>query len=567
MSRKSIHYIGGVALILCLIASLDIRSYSDDATISNGLWRSVIMIFLCEILVLTFKRKAVSSPFSTMSLGALLIFSCAASDIVNHCFTAKTTLWWGAMACFWMFVQTFTLRMWCIVVSILTFSASVCIALKYGNVIDLCLFNNPAGEAAAICMGFPAVTQLLRTNKTTQTSVGLPFRISQYAIFATLTISFSALCFTHSRTDIVAYIVGIIVYWTFLRGHHISKVKALMLSIGILTFLCILTTGLYFCNRDSADGRILIYKTDLALCAKAPLLGNGTNAIPAHYMECQAEVLQRDNDPHEDWLAGDVTYAFNEILGFCAKYGFIGFSIAVLFIFSLARQISIRLRPTFYSALSIFLVLGMCSYPTAYPYVSLLCIGYIGAASHVNDKKSLIGEAPLFLRGLGILFLSFFCISSYKQWHAELLWRKLSLRPFSEVVLSQYEHLKGELESNPWFIYNYAALLNESGSFENSYRLVQQLDGKLRTYDTELLQGDNALSLHQEEEALIHFRKAHSMVPVRFMPLYGMMRTYQTMDDDANALKVARYIGTKDIKVPSKDVYDIKCEAQKLLNP
>lgn len=55
------------------------------------------------------------------------------------------------------------------------------------------------------------------------------------------------------------------------------------------------------------------------------------------------------------------------------------------------------------------------------------------------------------------------------------------------------------------------------------------------------------------------------MVPIRFMPLYGLMQTYMQKGDTVRAQSIAKQIVVKKIKVNSTEVEMIKCEAKKIL--
>ena len=91
------------------------------------------------------------------------------------------------------------------------------------------------------------------------------------------------------------------------------------------------------------------------------------------------------------------------------------------------------------------------------------------------------------------------------------------------------------------------------------------MQGRLQNYDTELLAGDDELTLRHWESALQHFDTARHMVPIRFMPLYGLMQVYLGQGNIGQAKSVARIILSKSVKVPSEDVRFVKDEARMLL--
>ena len=85
-------------------------------------------------------------------------------------------------------------------------------------------------------------------------------------------------------------------------------------------------------------------------------------------------------------------------------------------------------------------------------------------------------------------------------------------------------------------------------------------------YDTEMLAGDNALSLHEWNEAYHHFQLAHDMVPVRFMPLFGTMQTHLMKGDTLQAINIAKRLIRKPAKVENGDLQFIRNEAKIIIN-
>ena len=80
-------------------------------------------------------------------------------------------------------------------------------------------------------------------------------------------------------------------------------------------------------KKDSADGRLLIWKVTTEMIAKKPLIGHGTNGFEANYMNYQADYFSENNNPKEALLAGNNKYAFNIFLKILSEYGLIGFII------------------------------------------------------------------------------------------------------------------------------------------------------------------------------------------------------------------------------------------------
>lgn len=103
------------------------------------------------------------------------------------------------------------------------------------------------------------------------------------------------------------------------------------------------------------------------------------------------------------------------------------------------------------------------------------------------------------------------------------------------------------------------------GIYAKSDSVLHLAEHHLNNYDTELLAADNALSLNRFADARKHFIYAHNMLPVRFMPLYGLMQCALQQGDTLSAEHMARAICGKAVKVSSSEVTAIQQEAKCLL--
>ena len=72
-----------------------------------------------------------------------------------------------------------------------------------------------------------------------------------------------------------------------------SKNRKLKIAIAVVL---ILLPVLYFFKRDSADGRLLIWRTTWNMVADNPIWGQGKGAFQAKYMLYQAEYINANPD-------------------------------------------------------------------------------------------------------------------------------------------------------------------------------------------------------------------------------------------------------------------------------
>src|SRR5690606_21679292 len=86
----------------------------------------------------------------------------------------------------------------------------------------------------------------------------------------------------------------------------------------------------YQYKKDSADGRLLIWKVSIDMIQQKPWTGVGFNLFQAHYAPALANYFHEGKGSDgEKMLAGNVQWAFNEPLHFAIELGIPG---AVLYL-------------------------------------------------------------------------------------------------------------------------------------------------------------------------------------------------------------------------------------------
>lgn len=99
--------------------------------------------------------------------------------------------------------------------------------------------------------------------------------------------------------------------------------KAACLSlVGVITLGSL--GGAYLLKKDSADGRILIWKATALMIHENPVTGLGYDRFRAGYMNAQAIYFMNHPDDPSAVLATNNFYAFNELLQFMSEQGIMG---------------------------------------------------------------------------------------------------------------------------------------------------------------------------------------------------------------------------------------------------
>ena len=395
-------------------------------------------------------------------------------------------------------------------------------------------------------------------------------RICSWATALTLS---AAIALSGSRTGLLALtIVGMAAPTLAIPGHR--KAKCLIfpaVAVGLVV-------ALYFVRPASADGRLLIWRCSWEMIKEKPSFGWGINGFRAHYMDFQADWLAGHPGSRFSQLAGDVTEAFNGLVGTGVRFGLAGVALllaAIGGLFCLWR--SRRQCPLCRMAGLSLLAIGVCacfSYPFNYPFTWLVVLTDVGIIAGPTLKRAwrllpvkaaaLAAALVLALAGGGL------CLHLSREVPAQIRWHRLEMDspfPDAENAFGEYARLEKYLGKNPYFRYNYAAELFAAGRYGESLGKALLCRKLWAEYDLQLLIGQNHEQLGHLAEAEKAYRQAADMCPCRFYPLYLLALLYENNGRHEEALRMADIILQKPVKVPSAAVNIILARMRELREP
>lgn len=416
-------------------------------------------------------------------------------------------------------------------------------------------FENSAGFASCMSIGFPFIMTLSYNRKKLTRIIG-------YILLTTIAIS-TAL--STSRTGIIS-IATICTILSYLKLRHTNK----LLKHSPLLILILLLPCCYWIKKDSADGRLLIWKCSTELFTKSPLWGYGIGGFEAHYMDIQANYFRTNGfENHFAMLAGNTKFPFNEYLNLALTSGLIGLLILFLFLIWLymcyKRNTRREKHTAFYALLSI-ITFSFFSYPFTYPFTWIVCIFCI--IFIISENREKINFKPCVKRTMYIIILisSFFCTTNLLlRMHSERKWveaNDLALSGKKEMALSLFKEIKGTFDTCPYFLYNYAIMLQECGMYEKSLEIALSCNNYWSDYDLELVLGENYTHTGNFKKAEAHYLQASWMCPSRFLPLYKLLLLYTKKGHNKKAREISIQIIQKPIKHKTPEILLIKREAE-----
>ena len=412
-------------------------------------------------------------------------------------------------------------------------------------------YDNPAGFSATLCISFPYLFYLYKkySNAFVRTGVALS------AILVVLCLFLSG-----SRTGLLccSVITGIYLFIIIPIRLHLK----VMIYVFIYTFFII---AVYYWKQDSADGRLLIWLCSLNMIKDNIWTGFGIGAFRKHYMDYQASYFETSPDSPYIMLADNVISPFNEYLNIVMNWGIIGLFLLCAFVVSLIKcykkKPNLEKRIALFSLLSVAL-LGCFSYPLNYPFVWIVIAinAYIIAKGNVNWIIGIFKYKVFW--SVIILLNAVLLIQLHNRISAEYRWHKVAYYA-SDENMEDMKNLRPLFHDNPYFLYNYACLLNEQGDWENGLLIAHECRKCWADYDLELLLGDIYRNKKEFNNASIHYLKATSMCPVRFTPLYKLYELYKENGEQRKQQSIGKAILEKPIKINSITIQNIKRKVRK----
>ncbi len=411
-------------------------------------------------------------------------------------------------------------------------------------------FNNPAGFAACLCAGLPFVTCLSRDKR----------KWIKWYSFAAAIIIAVGIVFSFSRAGMISLVV---MASAFLISRIKSRNRVWAMLVTVVLFLGVLA-ALYFAKKDSADGRMLIWRCSWDMIRDKPVFGHGPGGFAAQYMNYQAAYFETHPGSPYALLADNVQHPFNEYLLIVTQYGFFGLALLIVLGWVVLRAYRKRYagNPTVQAAgfcLLSLLVFSFFSYPFSYPFTWVMA----GLSIWI-----IFGTRPMInrvTRIAGILVAVAVMIWASVHIRYEWLWGKIereSTTGRTEIVLPQYEYLYDRWAENRFFLYNYAYELSNTGQYDKSLLVATECSRIWANYYLELMMAEDYRKTKQYPEAEQHFKTAAAMCPARFMPLYKLFKIYTETGETDKARIMAGRILAKEVKVPSPLVSAIQQEVQ-----
>lgn len=347
----------------------------------------------------------------------------------------------------------------------------------------------------------------------------------------------------------------------FIRQHRIRSVLWFCL-------FCLLAatamTGIYYLKKDSADGRLLMWKVTVRIIAGHPFFGVGKGNFAGAYGQAQAAYFAGGTaSAQEEYVAGCPEYAFNELLQITAENGLFGLVLFLAVLVLAFRQVARNRQTGIIGSLAAFLVFACFSYPFSIRQLNALFILLL--LIPVFPKKRFKKSVCVLATGIILLVIPwaqeemrlFKKREAIRTWHSEQSYYNMEIY---EGTVNNYRALYPELHDEPKFLFELGQCLAKTGDFQESNRILRE--GAAQSSDPMFwnIMGKNHQSICRFREAEECFLHAYHMVPNRLYPLYLLANLYFACGQEEKGIRMAQQVINKPPKVMSSAIQEMKAE-------
>lgn len=377
-----------------------------------------------------------------------------------------------------------------------------------------------------------------------------------------------AIVLTDSRAAWLAILMGIGGFY-LLNKEECGHLVILTHKMGITVFLFLFIASLYYYKKDSADGRLLIWRVSAGMIVDAPLFGHGIGNFEKEYMYYQAQYFESHSYSRFIRLADNVAYPYNEFLRIGVEYGLVGLILILCILGAVVRYAIYRRENRIYlSMLVSWITFSIFSYSSKVLLLWLLLPLILGGMQYENSRSFFVGYKYRLVEWImGLLCLFFVTWNGYAYWHLRENIKKLYAsstieREDAKVYIEQHQK---ELHSVPRLFDIYAQYICQKGSTIKKIQVLEEATIIIPNSELFCDLGDVYKELGQLDKAVECYILAGNMVPNRLLPNYKLFCLYHEIRDTIRMKEVGSKALNLSIKLESTRTLRMRGEIQQIL--
>jgi O-antigen ligase len=433
-------------------------------------------------------------------------------------------------------------------------------------------FFNPGPYSGYLAMVFPiCLNEYFRLKKMSADSLWA--KTGYYTALTVLLLIVCVLPAGMSRSAwLAAGVSGLFVAWrrndwgkALKRIWSVNKRKVILRCISGGFCLLMGLAFIFYLKKDSANGRLFMWKISLHAISGSPLTGYGVNGFPNAYgMAQEAYFATGEYAEWEERVAGNPEYAFNEYLQVAIEGG-VPALLFCLIVVALCLWRGIRLKRTgVCGGILSLAVFSFSSYPLQLPVfmVSLLVLLF----------ACISGTKRIWLRAfsLGVVLWSLYLWKT-DDYDESREWTRVRMLYNTGAYASakkEYDSLYSTLKNRAEFMFEYGRCLHKLGEYDASNQLLQM--ASLLTCDPMVfnIMAKNHQMAGRYEEAERYLHRSVNRLPGRIYPYYLLAKLYADpcfFQPDKFEF-AARMVIEKEPKVQSTAIREMREEIRSIAN-
>ena len=357
-----------------------------------------------------------------------------------------------------------------------------------------------------------------------------------------------------------------------------SSIGKVFLAVVALLVVSVAAVRMYQMKRDSADGRLLVWKVSASMIAEHPM-GCGYGLFPKHYNLQQAEYFHEEHGTETERRNASFVYmAYNDFLEHGVEGGVIGMLFLIGFYVLIikdsplpskgGRCLSAVLYAFALMSLVNFVVAGIQTWLLVVCCAAVVAAGSSGKYDEPEEVSS--GHSLLLQRLVSVALVVFVLMLSvitgrmtYAQYHLGRIEERMSAgEAVSDSVFAGFEN---NIYSSEAFWRMRAHGLMRTGDYGHATLCI---DNAMRYTTAPQLcyMAHRCLSeLGREADGIGYINEVYHTQPTLLLPKLILMRFNDSMGDTITAMKYANEIVNSDAKVNDRKTAAIIREAEMYL--
>ena len=340
-------------------------------------------------------------------------------------------------------------------------------------------------------------------------------------------------------------------------------------------------TGAYLLKKDSADGRVLMWKIAAKVITENPVEGTGLGGFSTPYASAQETYFASGEASYtEKLVAGTPDYLFNEYLQLILELGIFGFICFVLLIGSCFYKGYKNGQTAACGGLIALCVFAFSSYPLQLPsfcIVLTILLALCLIPPRYKETEPFTGKYRIRLSaGFTGLFILIMCgasfsifwlqkdmYSNYKEWSKIKMLHQVKAY---EQGAKAYAKLYPVLGYEPAFLFEYAQCLSNQKEYKLSNLYLEKATSLKVDPMIYNVMAKNYQAMGKLKEAERWLWKSIHLLPERIYPYYLLTKLYADpgYNEQQKARNIAGVVLTKEPKVHSRAIREMREEIKKM---